>query len=599
MSKAIAEQKGPSPLPSRPERPAWRTHALAGAITLLGLALAVRMAAQSDAVYQDDDACHYNIARDAWTSPQARWTWWARPGYNMPAAVVAHFFGFFGCRIFSAVQTAAAAYLSYLIARRVLADVKGGEKFAVLAPALVWVQPLTTTLAITTLTETPALLYLTLATWLFLSDRRVLGCLAASLCFITRYETMALVPIFMLAAAVEFAHGAGWKVLPTLKTWRLWACAGALAFFPLLYMGVAWLEHVRLRDSFLFPLYGKMTGQYGSGPWGIFMFNWIFASGPAVLALAGAGALLFLRRGWLPTALCLALVGVHSYMYHEGLGDTGGYPRFLVPLSGLTAAMAACGLAGMVRLRAWGYGPVLAICILGFALHDVQTHDGKLLSECCDLFAWRADRPPPGMDAGRLNAGILVGTAVLGAAAVVVAATRKDRAMRSAAVFCSAILLVLAAAYAFCSLQPLRLDSPDAAAAPLRWNSPLKLDSDFYADLARAARYVGRSPYSRSRAVTCHVIFPMLTDSPCVVMPAADALPHWVSSPPGTLFYRDAKWCPAGAADMEPNQPGDILWRHGRWLFGTDDGWVSVFVRTADQDVQPAAVLQPIPIGGG
>ena len=66
-------------------------------------------------------------------------------------APVAHWFGLLGCRIFSSLMTAGTAYLSYLIARRILAGVPRGAYLAAIAPALVWLQPLTMTLAATTL----------------------------------------------------------------------------------------------------------------------------------------------------------------------------------------------------------------------------------------------------------------------------------------------------------------------------------------------------------------------------------------------------------------------------------------------------------------
>jgi hypothetical protein len=413
-------------------KPGWRPPALAAAGALLGLALAIHMAAASDGVYHDDDACHFNMAVDAWTSPAPLWSWWARPGYNLPVVVVAHFWGLLGCRIFSAIQTALAAYLSFLVARRLLKGTGGGDYFAAIAPVLVWAQPLTTTLAITTLTETPALLYLTLATWLFLRGRRVWACLALSLCAVTRYETAVLGLVFMLAALAEAARRAGWKVLPTLKTRWLWACAAAMASFPILYVLAAALANIPASDSPLFLLSNRQGDQYGAGPWGQFVFNWIWAAGPGVLAMAALGAVLSGRRAWLPATLCATLVVVHTILFHLH-GFSGGYPRFLVPLSGLTAALAAAGLAGLVR-RQWKFAPALAVLLAGLALLNIHVHDYHALSDHCDLLAARVGLPYLGMDPGWLLIGVLAATVAAGAAAALQAASRRERGPKVAAV---------------------------------------------------------------------------------------------------------------------------------------------------------------------
>ena len=149
------------------------------ATTLGGLAVALLLIALSDGFYHDDDITHFNFARDAWPRPSAlqypishmnaTWGMWARPGYNLPTILVAHYGGVVGCRVFSAVLTTIVAWLAYCIARRTTPD--GGVALG-FAPALVWLGPVTMTLACTTLTETPAALYMTLGVWLYLCGRR-------------------------------------------------------------------------------------------------------------------------------------------------------------------------------------------------------------------------------------------------------------------------------------------------------------------------------------------------------------------------------------------------------------------------------------------
>ena len=124
----------------------WRWHLTALALAAGGLAVAGVLISLSDGFYHDDDLTHYNFARAGWHSAGSLLYRWARPGYNVPAAVVAHWGGLLGCRIFSALQTAAVGFLAYLIARRIGVP----PAAAAMAPALVWLQPLTMTLACTT-----------------------------------------------------------------------------------------------------------------------------------------------------------------------------------------------------------------------------------------------------------------------------------------------------------------------------------------------------------------------------------------------------------------------------------------------------------------
>ena len=228
---------------------AGRRRVLALGLTLGGLAGALWLGAASDGFFQDDDITHYRFARGAWDDPVSRWHRWARPGYNLPTMVVAHFFGMSGCRAFSALLTAATALLAYGIARRL------NLPLAFLAPALVWAQPETMKLATTTLTETPAALYLALGVWLYLRGRRVLACAAFSPMFVTRYETMALAPVLLAALALDSRRrgGPGWGWMlkgawaPAYLAALLWAPAGYAAAGRL---NVVFREDKSPRDSF-------------------------------------------------------------------------------------------------------------------------------------------------------------------------------------------------------------------------------------------------------------------------------------------------------------------------------------------------------------
>jgi hypothetical protein len=64
-------------------------HLVALMVALAGFGYALLLICQSDGFYHDDDITHYYFAAQGWSDGQALWHQWARPGYNVPAAVVA------------------------------------------------------------------------------------------------------------------------------------------------------------------------------------------------------------------------------------------------------------------------------------------------------------------------------------------------------------------------------------------------------------------------------------------------------------------------------------------------------------------------------
>ncbi|GAG38979.1 unnamed protein product, partial [marine sediment metagenome] len=98
-----------------------RYDALGWLFVLGGLALAAVLGLLSDGIYMNDDATHYFIARDGWSKLSALLHRWGRIGYTAPTSPVAYWFGFAGCRLFSAVQTALISLLAWRVARRLIA----------------------------------------------------------------------------------------------------------------------------------------------------------------------------------------------------------------------------------------------------------------------------------------------------------------------------------------------------------------------------------------------------------------------------------------------------------------------------------------------
>lgn len=308
-----------------------------------GLLVGLILALLSDGAYQDDDICHFLFARDAWGSAHAMLHWWARPGYNIPAMVAAQF-GLFGVRVLSLLQTTAVAWLSWRIARRVLGDVRE----AALAPLLVWLQPLVFTLSLTTLTETPAALYLTAAVALALAERPIWACASLSLLFVTRYETLGLGALFGLYLLWQRYHEIG---LGALWSGRLWACAAAMLWAPAMYVLGAFLLDLPAGSSPIYMFSREYTSEYGSGPWYHMVARWPQAAGVGICGLTVAGAVWLGRRGGLVSLLAFGMLGLQGLIFSVGSFASGGYARFLVPVCGLVAVLAAGGVRAIATLR--------------------------------------------------------------------------------------------------------------------------------------------------------------------------------------------------------------------------------------------------------
>lgn len=335
---------------------------LALTLTVAGGALLLGMALQSTGFYHDDDACHFDFALQGWNSPEYLWSQWGRPGYTLPATLVGHFFGLRGARVLSVLETAGMAYLAYLIARFCLASLSGAEKIAALAPIFVYLQPLTSLLGMTTLTETPAGLYLTLGLYLLLRGNLVWGCAAASLCFITRYELLALAPLLAAAVAYQTWRGQGGDLGKALRQWRSYAAVAALGLGPMIYIVAALAQHLPASSSPLSIFGQHYTNEYGSGDKLTFVYNWWTAAGCGVVALAIAGIFSLPRQTLLPAAVSVGVVALHTLIFMRGSFASGGYPRFLIPISATTAVLAVCGIAGLWRYpKRAGLEAVLAL----------------------------------------------------------------------------------------------------------------------------------------------------------------------------------------------------------------------------------------------
>lgn len=355
-----------------------RSDRLALGLTLLGFAAALLLGGISDGFYHDDDFCHYRFAVDAWSDVQSMLHWWARPGYTIPAMFVARFFGLPGCRVFSALLTAISAWLAYCIARRVCRNDPAG-RYVWIAPLLVWVQPLVMILAETTLTETPALFSLTLGTWLLVVRRPMFSAAVWSVLFVTRLELLAIGPLLAGLLAVQAWRDAGHQWRRAARTTWLYGAWALLLWAPVSYFAAAWYFPMSPEASPWRLFQRQYSDQYGQGDAYHYLLRWMQCSTLGVLVFFGLGAArVRARRGAMIWVLPVAVVLLHTLLYAFNSFASGGYARFLVPISGLVGATAAVGFgvclsAGLpARRRLRGLGVAFAVLLLLFAQAIVQ-----------------------------------------------------------------------------------------------------------------------------------------------------------------------------------------------------------------------------------
>jgi hypothetical protein len=555
-----------------------RSEVLAIALTLAGLALAVWMIAQSDGFYHDDDLGHYNFARDAWHDSTALWHVWARPGYNVPVTLVAHYFGMAGCRILSALLTAGAAFLAFRIAKLL------GAKLAWVAPALVWAQPLAMTLSLTTLTETPALFYLTLAVWLYMRGNRVWGCAALSCLFVTRYETPALAPIFAGFVIYDALKAADWKILKAVRTWWAWACAGALVWAPVFWVAASVYCHLQGNNSVVHMFDKKYTNEYGHGEWFRFLLYWPLVSTLGILALAAGGIFQNHRKAILPAAMGIALVALESVIFWKGAFESGGYPRFLVPACGLVGAMAATGLSAVV-LSGASVGVAeaifLVLAVTAGKLNELKVWLYSFIN--AESQAWAV-----GMVSFLIRNGNEIAMWLFVAAFVTFLCsmfgnlTNKgatNMARRVLGIGAGALALLVVAGQV--GLQAQQSVWSDIRVGPLKLSqSPLNSVID------QCVKDLQASPYAKSHGYTNHVLVNFLLPQTIEVgYSTTDSKKRWLNAAPGTVFLWDNKYAQAKIEDDD--QPlYYYLNLHGRILFSHVEGDYAavVYIRLDDRD---------------
>jgi hypothetical protein len=503
--------------------PTDRFDSLGWGFVFAGLFVSILFGLLSDGLYMNDDATHYFIAREGFTDLENLLHRWGRVGYTLPTAPVAYWFGFTGCRIFSAVQTALLSFLAWRTARRLI----GPGLAAATAALLVWIQPLTFLLSMTTLTETTGALYMLLAIFLYVRGNRLWSCVAFSALFLARDETMALGPMIVAAMLIDAYRQADGKTFRrAVGTWWVWVGGVLLLSGPVLYV-LATIPVDLPPDGDPLQIFSRpYSAEYGTGPLYWMTARWCEQATPGIVALGITGAALLIRSlwrreplnptcpppngTWLVAAFPLAYAVMHSILYNRGMFAHGGEARYMVPIGGLTAVLGAIGLRGIVISRPRWAVQIFAILLAGLIWLPLL------------MFPFVLNSLPY-----LLRLGLVVFTVLLILVGIVPLVYRKIK-LKPLAAAILAIAAVLAMGQLRFYFRPITLDKPMDPLDRL---------------LATAVRYVEAENLAGRPVLGKHPLIRFLLPESQLRWSNDDALTQWREDPPGTIFIWDSKNC--------------------------------------------------------
>jgi hypothetical protein len=243
-------------------------------------------------------------------------------------------------------------------------------------------------------------------------------------------------------------------------------------------------------------------------------------------------------------------VGLESLIFARGMFESGGYARFLVPISGPVAVLAAAGARSLATTSSrW-------VVLLAGAVAA-----GWLAAEGVYVGSWVEPYMPLKLLWGL--SGLCGAVGVLGLV--------ERRAVRAGlAKFAVCGLAVMALVQAGASLRPLRLS-----------------DSPLLEALAHAVEFI-EARYPNRPGMSQHVVVQYLLPDSITLYSNADALAKWRQAPPGSLFVWESKYC---VKPHEPKSTADLreaLDRLGREVWTLDvpanrveqKARVRVFLRT-------------------
>lgn len=472
---------------------------LALLFTLIGAACSFAFALRSDGVYHDDDLTHFHIAAWAWADPRHLLSIWGRPGctlFYFPAAA----FGWTAARLFSVVAATLTAGFTFAIAARMRI------RAAWLAPAFYWLGPLAFTLSFSTVTETAMAFYLAAAMLLFLRGNHAWSAAVLSLCFVTRYESVVLAPLWLVAM--------GRRNRPIREI-------AGLAWAPLAHnlIGRLFLDSWPF-ETFLHP---RPTSYYGQAGWLQMPAQLSLSSGAAlsILAAAGLGTLRKCRGGTLWIAAAALYLATHAVIYRFGLFASGGYARFLAPIQPVVAVAAAASVSNLMTFIR-NERPARDRKHFGDATNANPLAGPLVAALAAQVFFWQA---VDSINPAWLWSGMKWPLTIVLLACVVASLVRfRSPALRIAPALAPALLLVLALGQSWSEARPLmQNEDQHAVREAVDWLRTSEFtDRPWQAANQWVWRFLGRTqPFDQPRTI--------------------DALNRL---PAGGIFIWDANYCP-------------------------------------------------------
>lgn len=347
-------------------------------VALIGLGVTLVLGLLSDGVHHDDDVAHFLMARWVGRFPEYLLHFWGRPGFTVPHAALAWIgapaTAWHLCRALSALLTFATVRLAIGIAERLTI-----RPLWVVALAY-YAQPYATLLACTTLTETCAAFYVVTAVALFQRRRFVWAATMMSLAFVTRWDTLAIAPVWALGLV------AAWYFESSLRRSR-WGLLSPLllAWGPLtLALLLRYVVGVDVTRAFLAP---HGSTQYTADSLLAYVPHALLAIPPLIMiyALIGWPRSRGNLTGPLIATSAAVFVLAHVVLFGRGLYASGGFARFQVTIAPLIAILAAAGWQRCHARRADGsrsqafWIAALAVMLVGLAAFWLECRAGRIV----------------------------------------------------------------------------------------------------------------------------------------------------------------------------------------------------------------------------
>jgi len=490
----------------------------------------------SEGMHHFDDLAHFLMAKWAWQDPRYLVYDWARPGFTVLYVLPAQL-GWHAARTTSALLSAITAWFAFRLARR------AGIRAAALVPALLYAQPLFFELSLTTLTETAFAFFLVLSLDLATRARWTWSAALLSIAFVTRHEAIILLPLWIVFAMAE-----------RVPIWRLWPLPWAVIAVNL----IAHAANLPLAAARWFD--PSPHAWYGSGGWLTMTARSLQAWGPAIAALSFAGVPILWRNrpGRMIALSAVVLFALQSAIRALGLFESGGYARFLVPISPLIAISAAAAFAELwdasnTRRRA------AALVALAFLI----------LWCAAELQARRPETPASLPELKTALLALRITTLIAVAAALLACLGRPTRAIpfRTLCV----VLVLIAALTDIALLRPLR---PGPAE---------QIVTQEFTWLRQAGLY-------DRPIVSAHVLAEYLSDEP-VQAPNRPGLAGRVAlAAPGSILVWDAQFAPSPGQNLPAvtaeSNPRLKRLHESAPLPGHHEPYIILFEVTADQTTQ-------------